>query len=53
MAKYVSGVMPALRRQCFQTTFHSGIPLTRASFTYSLSSTSSIDERTRRMIAAT
>jgi len=53
MAKKVSGAIPALRRQCFQTTFHSGIPLMRASFTNSLSSTSSIDERTSRMMAAT
>ena len=53
MAKTVSGAMEALRRQCFQTTFHSGIPFTRASFTNSLSSTSSMDERTSRMMTAT
>ena len=53
MAKTVSGAMEALRRQCFQITFHSGIPFTRASFTNSLSSTSSMDERTSRMMMAT
>ena len=45
--------MKALRRQCFQTTFHSGTPLMRASFTNSVSSTSSIEERIRRSRAAT
>ena len=45
--------MAALRRQCFQMTFQFGIPLIRASLTYSLSSTSSIEERVSRITAAT
>src|SRR5215831_4513640 len=53
IAKNVKGAIDALRRQCFQTTFHSARPLIRVSFTNSVSSTSSIEERTSRMMAAT
>ncbi len=53
IAKKVNGAIDALRKQCFQTTFHSGTPLMRVNFTNSLSSTSSMDERTSRMMAAT
>ena len=45
--------MAALRRTCFQITLHSASPLIRASFTYSLSSTSSIAERISLIRAAT
>ena len=49
----MSGGIAAFFRACFQTTFHSGVPLMRANFTYSVSSTLSIAERVRRMKAAT
>src|SRR5207253_9734418 len=53
IAKRVKGAIDALRKQCFQTTFHSGTPLMRVNFTNSLSRTSRMDERTSRMMAAT
>jgi hypothetical protein len=53
MPKYVRGTIAALRKQCFQMIFHSGSPLMRVSLTNSVSSTSSIEERVRRMSAAT
>src|SRR5262249_45191925 len=42
----------ALRKTCTQTTFVSDTPFARASLTNSASSTSSIDERNRRVIEA-
>ena len=46
-------MIAALRRACTQITRHSATPLSRASLTYSLSSTSSMAERVRRISAAT
>ena len=40
-------------KACFQITCRSGSPLIRASLTYSLPSTSSMDERVSRMSPAT
>ena len=50
-AKVITGIS-ALRRACFQTTVRSGTPLARASLMNSLSSTSSMLERSRRTIPA-
>ncbi len=51
-AKVTTG-RAAFLKACFQITVRSGSPLMRASLTYSLPSTSSIDERVSRMSPAT
>src|SRR4030095_5417457 len=52
MPASVSTGISAFLNACLEMTSASGSPLSRASFTYSDPSTSSIDERVRRMCAA-
>ena len=51
-AKVTTG-SAAFLNACFQITWRSGSPLMRASLTYSLPSTSSMEERVSRMSPAT